>query len=115
MSGELDQANSQENLESCRLLTYRDPVGVVFVCCECEAVGRDAVCCVVARSQKEREKIDLRGRVITTMDRELSALRTGRKLSDRQGNENLSVKNLIASIEHQVPPPLPFPALKIAV
>ena len=36
------------------------------------------------------------------MDRELSALRTGRKLSDRQGNENLSVKNLIASIEHQV-------------
>ena len=54
------------------------------------------------RSQKEREKIDLRGRVITTMDRELSALRTGRKLSDRQGNENLSVKNLIASIEHQV-------------
>ena len=56
----------------------------------------------ICRSQKEREKIDLRGRVITTMDRELSALRTGRKLSDRQGNENLSVKNLIASIEHQV-------------
>lgn len=57
---------------------------------------------MLRRSQKEREKIDLRGRVITTMDRELSALRTGRKLSDRQGNENLSVKNLIASIEHQV-------------
>ncbi len=55
------------------------------------------------QSQKEQAKIDLRGRVITTVDRELSALRSGsRKLSDKMGNENLSVKNLIASIEHQV-------------
>ena len=38
---------------------------------------------------------------ITPLDRELQNIRQSRKISDL-GNQNLSVKNLIASIEHQV-------------
>ena len=54
------------------------------------------------RQLKDRNEI--RGRVINTVDRELTALRQGRKLSEPWGgaSQSLSVKNLIASIEQQV-------------
>ncbi len=50
----------------------------------------------------EISKSDLKSRVINTMDRELVALRGGRKVSDPFGNQSQSVKNLIASIEQSV-------------
>ena len=52
--------------------------------------------------QKEDIRSDLRGRVISTVDKELQALRHGRKISDVKGGNQSSVKNLIASIECQV-------------
>ena len=68
------------------------------------------------RSELERIKTqhemkarnDLRGRVMSTVDKELAALRQGRKQSigesrgSQQAKDNASVKTLIASIEQQV-------------
>ena len=48
---------------------------------------------------------ELRGKMISTMGRELAALRSGQKLTDSHfssGKDSTSVKNLIAAIEKQV-------------
>ena len=46
---------------------------------------------------------EIRGRVMSTVDREFAVLRAGRKSADSSTlNNGQSVKNLIASIEHQV-------------
>ena len=48
---------------------------------------------------------ELRGKMISTMGRELAALRSGQKLTESHfsnGKESTSVKNLIAAIEKQV-------------
>ena len=45
---------------------------------------------------------DIRGRVLSTVDRELAFLRQGKQLNDpRSGNQNLPVKKIIATIEEQ--------------
>ena len=52
-----------------------------------------------------KDRNEIRGRVINNVDRELTALRQGRKLSEpwaTTASQSLSVKNLIASIEQQV-------------
>lgn len=60
----------------------------------------------VEQLRQLKDRNEIRGRVINNVDRELTALRHGRKLSDPWGGANtqqsLSVKNLIASIEQQV-------------
>ena len=61
------------------------------------------------KSQQEmKARNDLRGRVMSTVDKELAALRQGRKQSigdsrgSQQAKDNASVKTLIATIEQQV-------------
>lgn len=55
--------------------------------------------------------LDLRGKVLSSVDRELTARRQGRLLSDSKGLvPNLSVKHLISTIEEQVKNESPSPS-----
>eukprot|EP00914_Ancora_sagittata_P000871 GHVO01002296.1.p1 GENE.GHVO01002296.1~~GHVO01002296.1.p1 ORF type:complete len:1070 (-),score=175.65 GHVO01002296.1:379-3588(-) len=52
------------------------------------------------RNEATNLRNDIRGRVLSSVDRELTAIRQGRKVSDpRGGNPSLSVKHIINSIE----------------